>query len=411
VSDPCDNPRTVQTDTPSRAALGDRSLFPTLVFDAYLNHAGISAPSKPVVDSVRETLEDYAARGFAAWPAHNERRTRLRERIARLLHASARDVGFTTNTTSGVVDVALCFPWQSGDGVVVFEGEFPANVTPWQRAAQTFSLDLRFVGLESFHRDHEEGLAALERALSRGGVKLVAVSAVQFQTGLRMPLAAMAKLAHKYGAQLFVDAVQACGVAPVDVARDEIDYLACGSHKWLMGTEGAGFLYVRPERVGALVPRVAGWLSHEEPVRFLLEGAGHLRYDRLIRKQSDFIEGGNVPTPSFAALDASLALIEQLSVDAIFEHVQRYLDALEPALCERGFHSARTAFQEGRSGSLCVRPPSGVSLEPLHRALVRERVACAMPDGWLRFSPHWPNALDEVETVLAAVDRALASVR
>lgn len=401
----------MQTHHSSRAALGDRSLFPTLAFDAYLNHAGISAPSKPVVDAVRETLEDYAARGFAAWSTHNERRTRLRERIARLIHAGACDVGFATNTTSGVVDIALCFPWQIGDGVVVFDGEFPANVTPWQRAAQTFSLDLRFVELEAFHRGHQEGLDALERALARGGVKLVAVSAVQFQTGLRMPVAAMAALAHKYGAQLFVDAVQACGVVPVDVHAEQIDYLACGSHKWLMGTEGAGFLYVRPERVGALVPRVAGWLSHEEPVRFLLEGAGHLRYDRPIRKQSDFIEGGNVPTASFAALDASLSLIEQLSVSAVFDHVQRYLDALEPALVERGFLSARTRFQEGRSGSLCLRPPTGVALEPLHRALVRERVACAMPDGWLRFSPHWPNALAEIPAVLSAVDRALASVK
>lgn len=401
----------MHTDAPLRAAIGDRSLFSTLAFDAYLNHAGISAPSKPVVDAVRETLEDYAARGFAAWPTHNERRAKLRERIARMIHASARDVGFTTNTTSGVVDIALCFPWQKGDGAICFEGEFPANVTPWQRAAETFSLDLRMLSLAPFHRDEQEGLAALERALATGDVKLVAVSAVQFQTGLRMPVAKMASLAHRYGAQLFVDAVQACGVVSIDVLQDEIDYLACGSHKWLMGTEGAGFLYVRPERIGALVPRVAGWLSHEEPVRFLLEGAGHLRYDRPIRKQSDFIEGGNVPTPSFAALDASLSLIEELGVDAISAHVQRYHDALEPALVDRGFHSARAPWNAGRSGSLCVRPPEGIALEPLHRALVREKIACAMPDGWLRFSPHWPNALDEVPLVVAGIDRALTQAR
>lgn len=399
----------MQTHTFSRAALGDRSLFPTLAFDAYLNHAGISVPSRPVVDAVRETLEDYAARGFAAWPTHNERRAQLRERIARLINARPQDIGFTTNTTSGIIDIALCFPWKPGDAVVLFDGEFPANITPWQRAAQTFSLELRFVDLAAFHRAHQEGLEVLERVLQRGRVKLVAVSAVQFQTGLRMPIAAMAALAHQYDAQLFVDAVQACGVVPIDVRAEQIDYLACGSHKWLMGTEGAGFLYVHPERIGALVPRVAGWLSHEEPVRFLLEGAGYLRYDRAIRKQCDFVESGNVPTASFAALDASLSLIEQLSVRAIFNHVQRYLEALEGPLVERGFTTARTRFQEGHSGSLCLRPRAGIALDRLHRALVKERIACAMPDGWLRFSPHWPNALEEIPTVLSAVDRALVS--
>lgn len=400
----------MQRATPS-AALGDRSLFPTLAYDAYLNHAGISPPSSHVLQQVQDAVADYATRAFAAWPTYNERRSKLRDRLATLIGAQAQDIGFTTNTSSGVMDVALCFPWKSSDTVVVFDGEFPANVTAWQMAARTFGLEVRRCSLEGFARDPSEGLAALEALLRDGRVALVAVSAVQFQTGLRMPIAAIGALAHRYGAQLFVDAVQACGAVPVDVREGAVDYLACGAHKWLMGTEGAGFLYVRRERIEALVPRVAGWLSHEEGVRFLLEGPGLLRYDRPVRARTDFIEAGNLPTPSFAALDASLALIEQIGVEAIFAHVQGYLDALEPALVDRGFRSARTRFQEGRSGSLCLLPPEGVALEPLHRALVRERIGCAMPDGYLRFSPHWPNATSEIDGVLRAVDRAIASVR
>ncbi|MBL8678186.1 MAG: aminotransferase class V-fold PLP-dependent enzyme [Myxococcales bacterium] len=395
------------TETSRRARLADRSLFSTLAYDAYLNHAGISPPSSAVVAAVREVVDDYAARGFAAWPTHNERRAKLRQRIASLIGASSDDVGFTTNTTSGVVQVAMSLPWKPGDRVLLFRGEFPSNVTPWLQAAKTFGLEVRWLDLDAFARSHEEGLALYERALAEGPARLVAVSAVQFQTGLRMPLRAMAEVAHKFEAELFVDAVQACGAVPVDVREGRVDYLACGSHKWLMGTEGAGFLYVDPARVSSLVPRLAGWLSHEEPVRFLLEGAGHLRYDRPIRPRADFIEGGNVPTTAFAALDASLGLIEELGVEAIYAHVQRYLDALEPALVERGFRSARSAFAEGRSGSLCLLPPEGRALEPLHRALVRERIGCAMPDGHLRFSPHWPNHTDELPTVIAALDRAL----
>src|SRR5262245_1296445 len=94
----------------------------------------------------------------------------------------------------------------------------------------------------------ERGLEALEGELLRGAVRLVAVSAVQFQSGLRMPLQAMSRMCHVHGAELFVDGVQACGVVPVDVRAEGIDYLACGSHKWLMGLEGAGFLYVAPGR-------------------------------------------------------------------------------------------------------------------------------------------------------------------
>lgn len=382
--------------------LGDRRLFSTLRYEIYANHAGISPPSRPVVQALTDVGEDYAARAFAAWPTYNDQRTSLRQRLARMLCVDSEDLGFTSNTTQGVIDIALSVAWKPGDRVVVFAGEFPANVTPWQSAAKTFSLELEMLSLEPFARSAQEGLDALERALSKG-VRLVAVSAVQFQTGLRMPLEAMAALVHRYGGELFVDAVQACGIIPLNLRALAVDYLACGSHKWLMGTEGAGFVYVHPDKIAKLVPRVAGWLSHEEPVRFLLEGAGHLRYDRPIRARTDFIEGGNLPTPSLAALEASVKLLEDLTIDRIFAHTTQYLDALEPQLTALGFHSMRSTDRDLQSGSLCLRPPQHISLEALHRGLLREHIATAMPDGFLRISPHWPNAMREVPTLVQAV--------
>src|SRR5262249_35889129 len=159
-------------------------------------------------------------------------------------------------------------------------------------------------------------LERLRAELDRGA-RLVAVSAVEFQTGLRMPLAEMSALAHARGAELFVDAVQACGIVPIDVQAEGIDYLSCGSHKWLMGVEGCGFLYARADRAAALRPNVAGWLSHEDAAGFLLRGEGLLRYDRPIKKSIDLIEGGNVNTAGFAGLEASLDLIQQIGVPAI----------------------------------------------------------------------------------------------
>ena len=103
-------------------------------------------------------------------------------------------------------------------------------------------------------------LEALDGLLE--GARLCAVSVVEFQTGHRMPLDAIGDRCRARGARFFVDAVQACGMVPVDVRASKIDFLACGSHKWLMGPEGAGFLFVDESRWGELVPNVAGWLGH-----------------------------------------------------------------------------------------------------------------------------------------------------
>jgi cysteine desulfurase / selenocysteine lyase len=226
-----------------------------------------------------------------------------------------------------------------------------------------------------------------------------------------MPIARMAEACHRHGAQIVVDAVQACGMVPIDVESMGIDYLSCGAHKWLMGMEGGGFLFVHPERVEALRPSVAGWLSHENGLGFLFEGPGHLRYDRPIRKRADFVESGNYHTAALAGLGASLGLIQQLGVQDIYQHVNGYHDRLEPELIARGFKSLRASEPSRRSGTLSVIPPEGISVVDLHKAITVQGISCAIPDGILRFSPHWPNAWSEIPAVLAAVESALQSLR
>jgi len=394
----------------ARAVLGDRSLFPDLAFPAYLNHGAISPPSLPVRRAVSRALDDYAKSGAGAFPTWIAQRGALRSKIGELIGARGEDIALMPNTTRGVVDVALSFPWARGDRVVVFKGEFPANVTPWQRAAALFGLELAWVDLAVFAQGWELGLARLREVLERGA-RLVAVSAVEFQTGLRMPLAEMAALCHAHGAELFVDAVQAAGAVPIDVTASGVDYLCAGSHKWLMGPEGGGFLYVNPARVEALLPNVAGWLSHEDPVAFLARGPGLLRYDRPIQRGAGMFEGGNVNTAGLAGLEASIDLLLSLGVPAIFAHVNAILDVLEPELRARGFESLRAADPRQRSCTLSVAPPPRTDVVALQRRLTARGVSCSIPDGLVRFTPHWPNDREQIPFVVSALDAALGDLR
>jgi selenocysteine lyase/cysteine desulfurase len=390
--------------------LGNRDLFGGLEPLVYVNHAGISPPSVLVRKAVGTLLGDYAKRGAAAYPTWAAQRARLKGKLAKLIGARGpEEIGLTLNTSRGIGDVAISLPWKPGDRVILFDGEFPANVTPWLRAADAFALEPVMLDGRRFVFDEDGAMEALERALEPGAA-LVAVSAVQFQTGLRLPLRRLSDAAHARGARLFVDAVQACGMAPLDVARDGIDYLACGSHKWLMGLEGAGFVYASTERAAELVPRQAGWLSYENSVDFLFEGAGKLRYDKPLRKTIDVIESGNVSATSFAALEAGLDAILSLGVEEVFAHVGRVNDAIEKGALELGFRSLRAASPERRSGALCLEPPPGVDLIAVHRELTRLGIACASPDGLLRFSPHWPNAVDEADQISLSLGEALRAV-
>lgn len=404
------NPADVAPELPALGAprLGDRSLFPHLEPRVYLNHSAISPASLPVVAALAAIGDDYARHGVAAFPRWNAQRARLRARLARLINVAPDDLAFVQSTTRGLCDIALCFPYSAGDRIIVFEGEFPSNVSPWQRAAALFGLEIVFLPLTDYERPGGPDLSRLEAELKRGA-RLVAASVVQFQTGLRMPIERMTSLCHAHGAQICVDAIQALGAVPFDAKAAGVDYLACGSHKWLMGLEGAGFVYICPDRVAELRPAIAGWLSHEDGLGFLFEGGGRLRYDRPIRKRADFLEAGNLNAAGLAALEASVSLIEAIGVPAIYEHANRYIDALERGLVDRGFASLRSPDPARRSAILGVRPPPSANVIELQRALLARGVACSTPDGVLRFAPQWPNNQAEIPYALEAVDGALAS--
>jgi selenocysteine lyase/cysteine desulfurase len=391
-------------------APGDRSLYPELRAAAYLAYAATAPVSSMVKAAVNRVLDGYAKRGNVAFLEWLEQRERLRQKLGQLIGASCRDIALIAGTTRGISDLALCFPWQAGERVVLFEGEFPANVSPWLRAAELFRLEVDFVPMDRAVEDEASFLEPLSRLLQRGA-RLVAVSAVQFQTGLTMPLARIAELCARHGAELCVDGIQACGILPLDVAALGIDYLVSGAHKWLLGLEGVGFLYARPERARALLPRTAGWLSHEDATRFLFSGPGELRYDRPLKQGAQMLEGGSSSTVGFAALEAGIDPLLALGPATIFAHVQRYHDGLEQELEGRGFTSRRAQQADRRSGILSFQPPGELSAAELTLELRQRGVFTSMPDGLLRFAPHFPNALSEIETVLAALDQACARLR
>lgn len=393
-----------------QARLGDRSLFSLLTVEIYANHAGISPPSDPVREAAAAVLNELAGSGSLAFGAFVEQRERLRGKLATLLGAQAGEIALVPNTMYGLSTVALSIPWTRGDRIIAFCGEYPTNVTPFQRAAELFGLQLTLLPVSDFAASGGPDYSRLSAELARGGVRLCAVSAVQFQTGLRMPLREIAELCHGYGAELVVDAIQAAGAVPLDVRALELDYLVAGAHKWLMGTDGAGVLYARQECLAKLRPAITGNMSYVDGLDMLLAGPGHLRYDRALRSDAKVFEGGMLSSANCAALEASVDLLLGLGVAEIYEHVNAYHDLLEPQLTRRGFVSLRASDAARRSCTLSLQPPAAWPAPRLASVLGKRGIVCSCPDGLLRFSPHWPNAHAEVARIVSVVDDVIAEL-
>jgi len=107
-------------------------------------------------------------------------------------------------------------------------------------------------------------------------------------------------------------------------------------------------------------------------------------------------EGSTLPLLSLVALEAGMTPILELGPERIFEHVQAYLDALEPELASLGFTSLRSPRPEERSCILSFVPPPGVDITRLVPALRERKVLTSMPDGLLRLAPHYYARLSEL---------------
>src|SRR5207247_1905643 len=152
------------------------------------------------------------------------------------------------NTAMGINIAALSLPLRPGDNVLVLDGDYPANIYPWMNLAHRGVLT-------KVVPSHDGGLD-LDLLVSRmdSRTRAVAMSTVVFATGFRNDLLALGKLCKERGIFFVVDGIQSLGALPFDVRAANVDFLACGSQKWLLGPPGGGFLYVRRELLDELAP-------------------------------------------------------------------------------------------------------------------------------------------------------------
>jgi len=386
------------------------TLFPDLKSRVYWAFAAIAPLAMPVRVAVDGWLARLACEGAPAFAAGLEARERLRAELAGLLGGEPSSYGLLHGTTAGFVALAQSLRWRPGDRIALFDDEFPANTVPWREAAHSHRLGIDVIALAPFATAPERGLANLEASLRRGGTRLVAVSAVEFQTGLALPLREIGEVCHRYGALLVVDAIQAAGIIPLDLPALGVDLAIGGAHKWLLGTDGAGWIYVAPSVRDQIGTAMAGWLSFAGGPRFLFE-PGRLHDKREYAPAPQIFEGGSTSTAAAIALLEGVKLCRAATPAAGFAHVQALHDRVEPQLLALGFESERTHFAAGRSGTLAARPPRGMSLGALQGALARRGVVITIPDGRLRLAPHFMSTVAEAEVLVGALAGAAAEVR
>jgi len=364
-----------------------RGEFPVTEKLIYLNHAAVAPLPRRGADAMKWLAEDGCQFGSLHYSQWMESFDGLRSVTAKLINADPGEIAIVKNTSEGIAIVALGIDWKAGDRIVAFREEFPANYYIWKKLEEWKGVQVEWLS----YLDPLERVEAAAR-----GARLLAISYVQYLSGYRADLEAIGEICERHGVFFFVDAIQGMGAFPLDVRKMKIHALAADGHKWMLGPEGCGVLYVQQDRQDEIEPVEFGWTTV----------AGYVDYasrDMGLRKDAGRYECGTLNTVGCFGLRSSIELILEVGVEAIAAHVQLLGDLLAEGARAKGYELMGERTPQTGAGIVSIRKP-GVDARMTFGKLKENGITSAPRQGWVRMSPHFYISPADIDQVVATLD-------
>ena len=351
----------------------------------YLNHAAVTPLPRRSAAAMQDLADDALRFGSLHYDRWLDTYEGLRVAAARLIGANRGEIALVKNTSEGISMVAQGLDWRPSDRIVAFREEFPANYYPWLRLeAQRCYVEWLSV---------YDPLEKIEIACT--GARFLAISFVQYLSGFRADLNAIGEICKKHNCFFFVDAIQGLGAFPLDVETAHIDALAADGHKWLLGPEGCGILYVRKSRQDAIFPKEFGWTNV----------AGYHDYssrDMALRADAGRYECGTLNTIGCYGLRASIELLLEAGIHRVAPVIQSLADRLAEGAAAKGYQILGDRTPENGAGIVSIQKPGSDSRKVVSD-LKHKGIIAAPRQGWIRFSPHFYISPEEIDRVIEAL--------
>jgi len=367
-----------------------RHRFPIFEKQVYVNSCSQGALSDHVRAAYEAYLRDWDERG-APWDYWVERTEAARAAFARLINADPDEVAVTTSLSAGVAALASGLRFAGPrHRVVLTDWEFPTIGQIWH-AQEARGARVVHVREDESGQIHPKSF----RSVIDEETKLVSVTHVCYRNGAKLDVESVVRIAHEHDVPVLLDAYQSIGSFPVDVRALGVDFLACGTLKYLLGSAGLGFFYCRRELWDQAWPTATGWFADENI--FAMDIHDYSPAHNARRFQS-----GTPPIPSIYAGIAGIELMEEIGIGATQKHVRKLTELLIEGVDELGGTVVTPRDPNRRGALVCIK---STDAERLVAELAKEGIVTSSRDGNLRVSPHAYNTPEDIKAVLWELGR------
>jgi cysteine desulfurase / selenocysteine lyase len=372
-----------------------RDLFPYIkTGKIYFNHASTGPVSKRVLSAIDSFLLNASEGKIDDYPLILKTIEETKNELGSYLNCTAERIAFLDNTTNGINIIASAIEWKRGDRILLNDVEFPANVYPF--------LNLRKKGVEvDFVKSHN-GVVTAEEMLEAvtDNTKLISISQVQFLSGYRVDLKIIGEFCRSRNIIFCVDAIQGLGATRLNVQEEKIDFISCGTQKWMLGLQGLAFIYVSEELQKRMSPVYAGWLSVKNAWNLL-------DFNPDPKESAELFQTGTVNTTGIFALNASLKLFKEFGYEQVEQCVLDNSEYLVDSLENMGIAPMFSEERKYLSGIVTFRHENASKiLEEMEKL----NIICAVREGLFRIAPHFYNTKEDIDKFTNELDRLIHEI-
>ena len=365
-----------------------RQEFPVLRRKTYLNSGSYCALANDVKAAFEQYMEDRLLVG-ANWDVWVTKNEAVRALTAQLLRAEPDEIAVTASVSAGLNALSSALDFSGPrNKVVISDFEFPTNAQIWHaqepRGAKVVHVPVAadgYIPAENFEKIIDDK------------TQLVAITHVCFRNGAKLDIPAIVKIAHARGAKVLLDCYQAVGSVDIDVKKLDVDFAVGGMLKYLLGTAGIGFMYVRGSLINSLLPTHSGWFAQENIT------AMDITANRPAHTARRF-EAGTPAVVNCYASEAGLKVLLGVGTPAIEKRVQMLTRRCMERLTQVGWSSITPGEDQRRGATVAI--PSRDSAA-LTKELMDRDIVTSYRDKNLRASWHFYNNDDDIEAFVGAM--------
>ncbi len=356
----------------------------------YFNHAATGPFSSLVVNRLSDLLKYKSENQIDDYDSFLRVVEETKMLLAELINCNVDRIAFVDNTSNGLNILAQSMDWKKGDRILLNDVEFPANVYPFLNL-QRFGVEIDFV-------KSENGVVTAEQIINsiRPETKLVSVSFVQFLSGYKIDLEKVGNYCRLNSIKFCVDGIQGIGAMRIDVKKCKIDFLSCGTQKWLLGMQGLAFIYVDEELQKKMYPANVGWLS--------VENAWNLLDFKLdLKTSANVFQGGTLNAFGIYAFNTSLKLFKDFGFDNIQLEVLSNTKYLIEKIKSIGMDCVLgNSDSQELAGIVTIKPGDP---KKVFEGLEKKKIFCSLREGFIRFAPHFYNTHNEINIVVEELQK------